>query len=989
MRMASASRWLLAGLLLALAPAAALADVADFLGKPITAIRLISEGRSADDPRLLAVVETRVGQPLSMLDVRESVTHLFSLGRFEDVIVEADASAGGVALLYDLVPARPIERIAFTGPLDRPGVDQGDLREALVNRFGASPPVARAPDMAALLRDQLAARGYLHAQATPRADVARTSDRGVLSFAIDPGERTRIGSVEIGGPPDNSSAALLSRLDVQAGAPYEREVLNERIEQYIQSRRNDGYYQARLTLRTELVDSDRVANLTLTPVSGPRVRVVFQGDPLPSDRRDELVPIAREGSADEDLLEDSSNNIEDYFRRLGFRDATAPHSREESNGELVITFTLSRGSRYRVARIEVSGNASVLLSDLAPGLRVRGGQPFAAERLDADLSAIEDFYHRRGFAAVRADAAIEPSAAAAPGADIPVSIRILITENVRTIVGSTRVVGNASVPEVDLIAGLGLQPDQPFFLTQLAVDRDAIQGRYADLGFQSATVDTNPGLSADGTRADVVFTVHEGPRLFVDHVLIVGNERTRTEMIERELQVKPGDPLGLAALTESQRRLAALGLFRRARITLVEHGDETTRDVLVSVEEAPVTTASYGGGLEVGRRITRTEDARRVASERLEVAPRAFFEIGRRNLFGKNRSVNLLTRISLRPTGPTTSLPTGGPAGEGSTFGFREYRVLGTFREPRAFGSAADASLTAFVEQQKRSSFNFARRAFSAEAGRRLTRTVSITGNYQIQRTELFDEQFNQADKLLIDRLFPQLRLSSFSLSGVRDTRDDPVNPATGQYFSGNVQLAARRIGSEVGLLKSYLTAQLLRTLPRTNQVVFVANARLGVATGFAREIIRLDEQNQPIIGPDGTPTVDVVKDLPASERFFAGGDTTVRGFALDQLGTQATIDKDGFPIGGNGLVIFNAELRIPVAGGLGVVGFVDTGNVFARTTDIDFGQLRSAVGFGLRYRSPVGPIRVDLGFKVRRREIVTGVRESANALHISLGQAF
>jgi outer membrane protein insertion porin family len=133
----------------------------------------------------------------------------------------------------------------------------------------------------------------------------------------------------------------------------------------------------------------------------------------------------------------------------------------------------------------------------------------------------------------------------------------------------------------------------------------------------------------------------------------------------------------------------------------------------------------------------------------------------------------------------------------------------------------------------------------------------------------------------------------------------------------------------------------------------------------------------------------DVVKDLPASERFFAGGDTTVRGFALDQLGTPATIDKDGFPIGGNALVIFNAELRVPVAGGLGVVGFFDTGNVFARTTDVDLKELRSAVGFGVRYKSPVGPIRVDLGFKVRRRDIAPGVRESPNALHISLGQAF
>src|SRR4029077_9817932 len=129
------------------------------------------------------------------------------------------------------------------------------------------------------------------------------------------------------------------------------------------------------------------------------------------------------------------------------------------------------------------------------------------------------------------------------------------------------------------------------------------------------------------------------------------------------------------------------------RITELRHGDETTRDLLVTVEEAPATTAGYGGGVEAALRAQRTVDEGVV--ERLEVAPRAFFEIGRRNLFGKNRSVNLLTRVSLRPNEPTTSLSTENPVVEGSTFGFREYRVLGTFREPRAFGSAADASLTA------------------------------------------------------------------------------------------------------------------------------------------------------------------------------------------------------------------------------------------------------------------------------------------------------
>jgi outer membrane translocation and assembly module TamA len=131
-----------------------------------------------------------------------------------------------------------------------------------------------------------------------------------------------------------------------------------------------------------------------------------------------------------------------------------------------------------------------------------------------------------------------------------------------------------------------------------------------------------------------------------------------------------------------------------------------------------------------------------------------------------------------------------------------------------------------------------------------------------------------------------------------------------------------------------------------------------------------------------------VVDDLPASERFYAGGDTTVRGFALDTLGTPDTIDKDGFPLGGNAMIIFNAELRAVVRGPFSAVGFLDVGNVFRRASDLDLTELRSAVGFGVRYRSPVGPIRVDLGFKVHPEE-VAGRRERLTALHITLGQAF
>jgi outer membrane protein insertion porin family len=143
------------------------------------------------------------------------------------------------------------------------------------------------------------------------------------------------------------------------------------------------------------------------------------------------------------------------------------------------------------------------------------------------------------------------------------------------------------------------------------------------------------------------------------------------------------------------------------------------------------------------------------------------------------------------------------------------------------------------------------------------------------------------------------------------------------------------------------------------------------------------DANGVPIPGPP-----IIVDDLPASERFFAGGDTTIRGYALDSVGAPNTISSNGFPTGGNAVILLNGELRMPVWRDLGAVLFVDGGNVFRRVTEMDLGELRGSVGFGLRYKSPIGPIRVDLGFKLDRREI-RGTLERPTEIHFSLGQAF
>ncbi len=255
-----------------------------------------------------------------------------------------------------------------------------------------------------------------------------------------------------------------------------------------------------------------------------------------------------------------------------------------------------------------------------------------------------------------------------------------------------------------------------------------------------------------------------------------------------------------------------------------------------------------------------------------------------------------------------------------------------------------------------------------------------MSGSYQLQHTRLLDNAVSD-DQPLIDRFFADERLSSFSVQGSYDGRDEPVDATRGEYLSANLQLAAKAIGSTAGFAKSFFTAQVFRPVAHSGGAVFAVQARIGMATGFPRDI--------EVAG--GEPILDDTN-LPKPERFFAGGDTTVRGFALDTLGRPLTKDEKNFPIGGNGETIFNVELRSPVRKGLQGVGFVDTGNVFPHAADIDLRLLRTAVGFGLRYKSPVGPIRFDMGFKIHPETVVKihpETVEPRSAWFITFGQAF
>jgi outer membrane protein assembly factor BamA len=954
-------------------PAVAQTPATAFVGQRVVEVDLVAEGRPIDNPMIMGLVETHVGDPLSMANVRESITHIFGLGRYQDVQVEATSAPGGVALRYNLVPLHNVQRVEFQGAPSL-SLSEDVLRDAVSGRFGASPSPGRAQEIARFLEQLYHDRGFLTAVVVANATERHDPDRTLLQFNVTAGSRAIIGSVEVDGSPAEGRDAFLKRIHASPGTGYEPLQITDDLSKYVQQLRRKSRYLATGSYTARPSNDLHTVDLAVSLLIGPTVTIAFEGDPIPKEKQSELVPIAREASVDEDLIEDAIQRIRTFLNQQGHWKADATALRQEGDGTLRVVFTVHRGAQYRVTErgIEVRGNRAIATEQFRSALvKLQANEIFVEANLSAAVSAIAGQYQRLGYAQAKVSAGVDELTDGSPTPLARVQPVITIAEGPLTLVGDISFEGNTSIATDQLRAAVVSTRDAPYFEPRVVADREAVLLEYLNRGFASANVVVTPAPNAERTRADLRFRVIEGQQTFVDHILIIGNTRTDERVIKQELLLQEGKPLGLEDLIESQRRLGALGLFRRIRVEELSHGSAAT-DVLVTVEEAAATTFSYGGGIEATKALIQGAGGQ--AEERIEFAPRGFFDVGRRNLGGKNRSVDLFTRVSLRPSDPEPGTTNTTP------FGFLEYRVVGTFTQPRAIGGNADLSLTLAAEQGRRSSFNFARKGVNAEVARRLRPGVRAYGRYSFGTTRTFDERLSLEDQARIDRLFPQVRLSGFSGGMSRDTRDDVLDPERGTFVSAEGTIAARALGGQVGFLKSYAQGLWFRRLPARKRIVFASRIALGLADGFPREVTSTDLEGQPV-----TVTVE---DLPASERFFAGGDTTIRGFALDTVGAPNTISPSGFPRGGNGLLLVNGELRVPVWGDVGAAMFIDGGNVFDRVTEMDLSELRGSVGFGVRYKSPIGPIRFDIGFKLDRHEI-GGTLEGRRAFHFSIGQAF
>jgi outer membrane protein insertion porin family len=314
---------------------------------------------------------------------------------------------------------------------------------------------------------------------------------------------------------------------------------------------------------------------------------------------------------------------------------------------------------------------------------------------------------------------------------------------------------------------------------------------------------------------------------------------------------------------------------------------------------------------------------------------RGSLEVTRRNVGGLDRTLTAYARGS-----------------------FRGSRFLLGYREPYLFGRKRDLYVAGFREEEDRTGFNFKRTGVLAQTVIRLGDHTSLSARYTYQDTRVFDLQVPLDE---VDRQFRNYTLSGPSLSLVNDRRDDALEPRRGLFLGADVQSSFGSLGG-ARFVKGFLQAATYHRV-RTRLTLALAG-RLGLARTFGI----------------GEPV-----QLPLPERFFAGGDYGPRGFKTDFAGPRE-LGSSGelVPTGGNALVFGGLELRYDLRRTLSFAAFTDAGSVYPRVSDIALREIFYTTGLGLRYKTPVGPVRVDWGYKLNRRP-----GEGAYRIHVTIGNAF
>ena len=974
-------------------------------GRPVRKISFegIAVGRLNPLPQELA---QQPNKPLNAAEVRESLRQLYASGLFERIDVAGVPDGDGIDLIFRGVPRNFIGTVWVDGA-------KGATMNAQLQRATQLLPGARFTDakLAAAkkqMRDTLAENGFYEPQITDELTPHANEQLIDVAFKVVSGPQARIGRVEVSGDSGMTVQSFRHYAHLKNNAHVDRDTGNRALSGVLKHYRGKERMEAEIKLVSAKYDAQtKTVNYSFSANEGPVVRVLLEGANISSERLKRIIPIFEEGSVDEDLLNEGNRRLRDYYQQLGYFDVKVNHDqRSTSDKEVVIAYTVQLGDRHRVNSVNVEGNTyfgadtlKALLSVHAADSTDRHGT-YSQALVSSDIAALEAVYRNNGFADVKVmpETSIPVSGAAedaqhtdGKGRTAQLNVTYHINEGKQTRVGAVKLEGNEHVDAAKLAPLMNTAPGQLLSPQNLAGDRDALVTDYLNRGFEQVAVEVEQQPEvADANKMDVVFHITEGPQIFVRNVLLTGLHYTRPATVERAITLHSGDALNQTALLDTQRNLYGLSLFNEVDVAVENpNGSDTRKTVLLQAVEARRWALTYGVGFEAQTGTPQNNcagaDTRGVACNpngRPGVSPRVIAAVTRNSIFGREQSASLQ-----------------------GTYGLLEQRIDLLFQIPhfqghRNFsitfngGYANSKDVTTYVASRLQGGFRFAQNFQSP--GAKLSKANTFIYEYDFRRVKVAFDSL-QVFPAEIPELSAAVRVAGPAFTWIRDTRDSTLDAHRGTYTSFQNFLSKEQLGAEVEFNRLDVSNSSYWGFDK-DRFVLARNTRYGQVGVFGFGENKL---------------------LPLPERLYAGGPTSMRGFSFNAAGPRDP--ETGFPIGGAGALINSTELRLPpptlpwVGNSVSFVLFHDMGNVFTNARDAlpsiarvhqpdrdsckilsyadfstnpptppqpsgvtkgpvtstgrqgicRFDYFTHAPGLGVRYHTPIGPIRLDFSYNL------------------------
>ena len=920
------------------------AQTARYEGQPIADIQFVPQEQPLTAAELANAIPLKKGEPLRLADVHAAIERLYATGAFDDIQVDADpapAPASGVIVRIVTKNSWFVGNVAVLGHISDPP-NRGQLVN--VTRLSLGQPFTEedvAPAQTAIER-LLESNGLHASQVRPEVSYDPHTQQVSVHFVVDSGRRAHFTTPAIAGDTkmpleDIVSATHWRRWLIGGWRTVNQSRVSKGIEDVRSKYERRGRFEARVSLKAMDYDADtNRSKPSLDIDAGPEVEVHAVGAKVSQGKLRSLVPVFEEHTVDESLLLEGERNLRDYFQSQGYFDAAVEFKPQRVvNDKASIDFLINPGKRHKLVLIGIQGNKYFRTEAIrermflmrASLVQFRRGR-YSGALLRRDEQSIGSLYQSNGFRDVAVTHKLVDGYKGKPD---NLAVFIDIQEGPQYFIHNLDVQGAAKLDKAQLLSQLSSVEGQPFSEYNVAVDRDTVLQQYSTRGFPNATFEWSSKPASEAHQADLTYVIHEGQQEFVRDILISGLQNTRRSLVDRNMLLKAGDPLSPTAMRESQRRLYDLGVFARVDTAIQNpDGDSGEKYVLYDMEEAHKYSTATGFGAEFAR-IGGCSTCLEAPQGQTGFAPDFTLDVSRLDLWGLGQSLSFRGRVSTL-----------------------EQRALINYTVPRLRGNEKlTLSYTILYDNSKDvRTFTAQREEGSVQLSERLSKSITFLYRYTYRHVTV-DQSTLKISPLLIPLFSQPDRVGEVSWSMVQDRRDDPIDTHKGVYNTMDIAAAPHAFGSEITFG---------RFLGR-NATYHPIGKKLVLARATSFGIVH---PLQNVADPNTA--------IPLPEHFFSGGATSERGFPDLQAGPRDTVT--GFPLGGTALLMNQVELRFPLLGeNMGGVLFHDMGNVYSSPSNIsfrtdqhglsDFDYMNHAVGFGIRYRTPIGPVRLDLAYSI------------------------